>query len=104
MENVQVWLLDEGNFFTGESTFVEEVTENMTTVPYTVGYVKGKLVNGEWVEGATEEEIEAFKALQPTPQAPVKTNEELEQENILLKEQLSFHEELIAEMAMKLYA
>lgn len=57
----QVWLIDEDNFFTGESIFVEEVKENMTTVPYLVGYVKGKLVDGQWIEGATEEEIEEIK-------------------------------------------
>lgn len=61
---IQVWLLDENNFFIGESIFVEEVKEGMTTVPYLVGYVKGKLVNDEWVEGATEEEIKIWQQSQ----------------------------------------
>ena len=108
---IQVWLLDEYNYFTGESVFVEEVTENMTTEPLLVGYVKAKWTGEEWIEGATDEELKEWVEAQPKPAAPVKTNEELEQENKLLKAQIQalnatteFHEELIVEMAMVVYA
>lgn len=101
---IQVYLLDENNFFTGESKFVEEVKEGMTTVPYLVGYIKGKLVDGAWIEGATEEEIKAFYDAQPVPPEPVKTVAELETEIEALNATIAFHEDLMAEMAMKLYA
>lgn len=76
----QVWLLDENKFFTGESKFVEEVEDNMTTEPLLVGYVKAKWTGREWIEGATEEEI---KEWQDTQQKTGKT--ELE----TMKEQLT---------------
>lgn len=59
---IQVWLLDENNFYKCESIFVKEVKENMTTVPLLVGYVKPKFTGNEWVEGATTEEIQEYKA------------------------------------------
>ena len=76
----QVWLLDENKFFTGESKFVEEVEDNMTTEPLLVGYVKAKWTGREWIEGASEEEI---KEWQDTQQKTGKT--ELE----TMKEQLT---------------
>lgn len=107
----QVWLLDEDGFFTGVSKFVEEVETNMAIQPLLVGYVKPKWTGREWIEGATDEEIQEWKNSLPKMPAPVKTNEELEHENKLLKAQVQalnatteFHEELIAEMAMVLYA
>ena len=67
-----------------------------------------KLVDGKVVE-RTAEEIEADKAKLPKPVIP-KTNAELEQENKLLKAQISaqssrsdFIEDCIAEMAAKVY-
>lgn len=73
--------------------------------------LKAKWTGNEWVEGATDEELKEWEEAQPKPAAPVKTNEELEQENKLLKAQVEalsltadFHEELIAEMAMVVYA
>ena len=67
-----------------------------------------KLVSGKVVERTTEE-IEADKAKLPKPVIP-KTNAELEQENKLLKAQISaqssrsdFIEDCIAEMAAKVY-
>ena len=77
---IQVWLLDEQNYFTGESIFVEEVADNMTTKPLLIGYVKAKWTGEEWVEGAIEEEI---KEWQDTQQKTGKT--ELE----TMKEQLT---------------
>lgn len=68
-----------------------------------------KLVDGKVVE-RTAEEIEADKAKLPKPVIP-KTNAELEQENKLLKAQVSaladqqsFYEDCIAEMAAVVYA
>lgn len=68
-----------------------------------------KLVDGVLVE-RTAEEIEADKAKLPKPVIP-KTNAELEQENKLLKAQVSaladqqsFYEDCIAEMAAVVYA
>lgn len=108
---IQVWLLDENNFFTGESVFVDEVTENMTTEPLLIGYVKAKWTGKEWIEGATDEEIEEWKNIPIEPIIVAKSNEELENENKILKAQIQaltaaseFHEELIAEMAMMIYA
>lgn len=57
---IQVWIYDKNNVFT-ESTFVEEVMENMTTVPLLVGYVKPTFTGREWVEGATDEEIKEWQ-------------------------------------------
>lgn len=108
---IQVWLLDENDFFTGESKFVDKLCNNMTSEPLTVGYIKAKWTGTEWVEGATDEEIDEWNDSQPEPSIPPKSNEELEQENKILKAQISalssnqdFLEECIAEMAMMLYA
>lgn len=67
-----------------------------------------KIVDGKVIE-RTAEEIEADKAKLPKPVIP-KTNAELEQENKLLKAQISaqssrsdFIEDCIAEMAAKVY-
>lgn len=108
---IQVWLLDEDNYFTGESIFVEEVTENMTTEPLLVGYVKAKWTGREWIEGATDDKIKEWEEQnKPHPQEPTEI-EILQQENKILKAQIQalnatseFHEELIAEMAIVLYA
>ena len=58
---IQIWKIDENNFFTGESYFVEEVKENHVTTPILVGYIKPFWTGLDWTEGATEEEIEQFK-------------------------------------------
>ena len=73
------------------------------------GIPRYKLVGGEAQE-RTEEEIEANRAAIPAPVVPP-TNEELEQENKLLRAQIQaavdrqdFIEDCIAEMAMQVYA
>ena len=58
---MQVWLLDSDNFWTGRFDFVEEVTEGMTGIPLINEFVRSQLVNGEWVEGATEKEIKEYE-------------------------------------------
>lgn len=108
---IQVWLYDENKVFI-ESTFVEEeVIENMTTVPLTIGYYKPTFNEEleEWYEGATDEEIVEIESSIP-PREPSEI-EVLQQENRILKAQVEalsstadFHEELIAELATKVYA
>lgn len=60
---IQVWLIDENNFYTGKCDFVEEPKENEITKPYEVGYVKAKwdFELQDWIEGATAEEIQEWK-------------------------------------------
>lgn len=66
-----------------------------------------------WSETATADEIAAWEQEHPAPEVPAapKSNTELEQENKLLKAQLTaqtersdFIEDCIAEMAMQVYA
>lgn len=94
---IQVWLYDKNFYFTGLTDFVEEVKDGMTTVPYLIGYIKGKfnLETQQWEEGATDEEIEAWKQANTSPKVP--TLEEriaiLEAENASLKEYVKNVEE-----------
>lgn len=90
---VQVWLIDKDGFYLGETTMVEKVSTGMTEIPLTKGYVKSRLVNDKWVEGATEEDIYEWKKSQqidichePKP----KTLEELTKENEQLWETVQF--------------
>ena len=69
---IQVWTYDENKVFV-ESIFVDEVTQNMTTIPFLVGYIKPTFNEEleEWFEGATEEEIKAWEEEnKPKPQEP----------------------------------
>lgn len=121
---IQVWVYDKDKVFV-ESKLVEEVGQNMTTVPLLVGYVKPTFTGREWIEGATDEEIKEWQETnKPKPQEPNKMEvlekkvaeleeekELLNKENKLLHAQVEvlsnttdFHEELITEMAMKVYA
>lgn len=86
---IQVWLIDENGYYLNKSKFVDKVGLNMTEVPLLVGYVKPQLINGEWVEGATEEEIQAYNDAKPII-APIKTNEELTEENNHLWQTVEF--------------
>ena len=69
---MQIWVIDENGFYKNESKIIaeEEYTNLMTTVPLTVGYVKPQLVNNQWIEGATQEEIEAWKEANNKPNEP----------------------------------
>lgn len=69
---IQVWLYDENKVFI-ESTFVEEILENMTTVPLLVGYITPTFNEElqEWYEGATQEEIDKWhEDNKPLPSEP----------------------------------
>lgn len=76
----QVWRIDDNGFYTGESYFVEEPSENEISEPIFVGYVKPKWNGLEWMEGATEQEIQEWQEEQRNqPKIPSK-DEILEQE------------------------
>ena len=80
----QTWTIDEQGFYLGESTFIneEEMTDLMITTPILIGYIKPKWNGIEWVEGATEEEIQAWKDANILPiQEPNKT--EILEANVL---------------------
>ena len=107
----QVWIIDEKGFFI-EDKLVSEVKEKMITVPILIGYIKPKWDGATWIEGATEEEIKKWEQSQQIDNfLEVKSNQELTEENKLLKEQVKalteandFQEELIVEMAALVYA
>lgn len=69
---MQVWKIDNNNFFTGESYLIDKNAEDYIenkleiTTPYLVGYVKGKWdwVNKCWIEGATVEEVSEWQKQQ----------------------------------------
>ncbi|WP_053983794.1 hypothetical protein [Niameybacter massiliensis] len=87
----QIWIIDANGFYEDESRLVERQFDNhgnelplpvnvpYTTVPLTVGYVKPKLVDGSWEEGATPEEIQTWKEANKTNIAPDKTEVRLTQ-------------------------
>lgn len=68
---MQAFIYDSNSCYVG-SKFVSELGENMTTKPILTGRVKPKFDTeiGEWIEGATEEEIKEWqskqKILKPT--------------------------------------
>lgn len=87
----EVRIIDENGFYTGESKFVEEILENMATTHLSVGYVKPKWNGEEWIEGATEKEIQAWKEKQiDICLDQTKTNEQLTVENNQLWETVEF--------------
>ena len=118
---IQVWVYDDNKQFV-TTLEVEEILENMTTTPLEVEFYKSIFDedNQIWYEGATAEEIEEIKRQEEANKPPVEPNEmevlkeeviALEKENKLLKAQVEalsqtsdFHEELIVEMANKVYA
>lgn len=63
---MQVFVYDSEGLYIG-SKFVDEIEENMTTIPILVGHIKPKFDTklNEWVEGATEKEITDWKNKQP---------------------------------------
>ena len=122
---MQVYELDQDNFYVGFAELKEENkdTLNYTTVPMMIGYYKPRFNHDiqDWYEGATQEEIEEIKRQEEADKPPILQPNEmevlkeeviaLEKENKLLKAQVEalsqtsdFHEELIVEMANKVYA
>ena len=73
---MQVWVFDMNGFFV-ETTEVEKIEENMTTIPIgNVAYIKPKWNGIAWEEGATAEEIEEWKQSQQIDICPKPTAEE----------------------------
>ena len=95
---MQVWIIDKNGFYAGESKFVQEVTDLMTTVPLLVGYVKPKFNGTEWTEGATEEEVEAWKQSQQIDICPPKTTEQQVAELI---NQVTVMDQIIASITLE---
>ena len=69
---MQVWEIDEHGFYKYETKLleksydaegkpVEPILTGYTTIPLMNGYIKPKLVNSKWVEGATPEEIKVWE-------------------------------------------
>lgn len=101
----QVWLYDENKLFI-ESTFVEEVSENMTTEPLLVGYVKPTFNEEleEWYEGATEQEIEDWEEEDKTSNSPIaKSNQELTRELKSSQEYIQDLEIKLIDLEIKMY-
>lgn len=121
---VQVFLIDEDGFYTGEDAWVEEPQKNEITEPYSVGYIRGKwdFEVKQWVEGATKEEILEWEEQDKIDICTSKTVEERlaeseqkleekDRENKILKAQIEanassyeFLESCVMEMAGKVYA
>ena len=61
---IQIFSYDKNNIFT-ESKFVEEISNNMTTVPILVGRIKPKFNTdlNEWIEGAIPKKSKSGKNL-----------------------------------------
>jgi hypothetical protein len=111
---VLVYLCDEEGYYK-DWTMVNEgepLPDNSTKLMPPDGMHKPRLINDEWVETLTEEEIAERKKEQPVQLTEEQLRlQTLEQENKLLKvqnkalsERTDFHEELIAEMAMIVYS
>lgn len=81
---IEVWYINEDGYWTGKRDTVFIVEEGMTDVKMLVGYVKPKLVNGEWIEGATEEEIQEWKDNKIDNCSPKTTEQKLEETNQML--------------------
>ncbi len=56
----QVWVIDEQGFFTGNSFIVRKILPCHVTTPVPSGLIKPKWQSG-WIEGATAEEIKAYR-------------------------------------------
>lgn len=112
---IEVWYIDKNGFWTGERDTVFVLEEGMTDVKMLTGYVKARLVNNEWVEGATEEEIREWEEANKIDICPEPTTEEklviaeekiakLEEQIKATNEQQDFYENCIVEMAEVVYA
>ena len=120
---IQVWKIDEYGFYIFETDYVEEPNEFEITTPCNTceenTFYKPKWTGETWVEGATQEEIDDINKIDICPPKTVEERlaeaeqklAESEEEKKLLKAQVEvlsnttdFHEELIAEMASKVYA
>lgn len=77
----QVIRVDENGFYV-EPVLIQddaEIPADCVETPFIDGMYKPKWTGEEWIEGATQEEIDSIKANQPEPQ-PEPTLEELKDE------------------------
>lgn len=102
----------DGFLIFGEDIFIndgEEIPEGYVSIYLDTserGYFKPRFVNGEWVEGATQGEIDEITNV-PTEPTLEEKFVQLEHENKLLKaqnaalvEQTEFHEEVLTEIIL----
>lgn len=83
---MQVWKIDKDNFYTDESYFIEEPSNNEISIPILIGYVKPKWTGVEWIEGATEKEIQEWKDSQVAqPKEPTEIEILKQEKEILAK-------------------
>ena len=85
---MQAILLDEHGFYV-RPVVVEKLEKNMTDIIPNIGYIKAQFKNGLWQEGATDDEIKEWKESQQIDISPTKTNKELQEELLMLKEELA---------------
>ena len=82
---VQVWKIDNKNIYTGESYFIEKPSINEIITPILIGYVKPKWNGTEWIEGATEQEIQEWENSQEVGGIIPTQNERIDMlENMIL--------------------
>lgn len=106
---MQVWVIDQNGYFTGESKIIleKELTNLMITLPYTFGYIKGKWNGTEWIEGATDEEIKAWQEKNKVIENTQVTEEQqllssLLLENANIKEQIKQQQELCSTLTLQI--
>lgn len=86
-ETKQVYKIDDNGFYV-EPVLVsvdEELTEDLVEIPFPNGLYRPKWTGTEWIEGATQEEIDNIKNQQPEPNEVEKIKQHLiNTENALL--------------------
>lgn len=85
-EMKQVYKIDDNGFYV-EPVLIsvdEELTEDLVEIPFPNSLYRPKWTGTEWIEGATQEEIDHIKNQQPEPNEV----EKIKQENEKLKYQL----------------
>lgn len=86
-ETKQVYKIDDNGFYV-EPVLVsvdEELTEDLVEIPFPNGLYRPQWTGSEWIEGATQEEIDNIKNQQPEPNEV----EKIKQENENLKQHLT---------------
>lgn len=98
---IQVWEYNEQKVFT-RTTMIEQMKQNMTTIPLKVGYIKPTFNDSiqEWFEGATEQEINEWKEANKPIQEPNEV-EILKQEVETLKESQQVQDFLIDDIVFE---
>lgn len=79
-EHVQGWLIDENGFIV-DSVIAESEDSNVITkaFPTDIVLIKPKWNGTEWIEGATQEEIDELTKVEPSPPTDTERIEMLEE-------------------------